>query len=131
MFGVQPKEDLTMSLVEQTLVLETVEILPQVVAETFMTGCYDEQFWARAKYKCPHCLKIHVVLHDGKFIAGRGRDLPTEFVGVCKLTQKRLLIKAWNPSDFREAAKKVAAAVGQVGKKLRPRKSPKKDSPHE
>src|ERR1700738_3433833 len=97
-----------MSIIEKSLVSEIVEVFPQVVAERFMSGAYDNQYWARAVFKCCHCLKQHVVMHDGQFVEGRARDLPVEFVATCKLTQKRLLIKAWNPSDFREVAKKVA-----------------------
>jgi hypothetical protein len=91
----------------QSLVGEVIEPIPEVVAETFQAGCFDNQFWARAKFKCPFCHgRIHVVLHDGVFVPGGGRDLPIAFMTSCKLTKNKLYVRGWQPGQT-DAVKKL------------------------
>jgi hypothetical protein len=110
----------------QSSVEEHIEAIPEVTAESFLSGLYDQTFWLRAKYRCAHCLKFHVALSDGAVSADRA--LPSEFTATCELTKKRILVKAWDPANFKAAAKKVAASVGSKLQRSF-RKSPrKKDS---
>ena len=110
----------------QSLIEESFETVPEGTAETYQSGCYDQQWYVRAKYKCLHCLKIHVALHDGVFAEGKGRDIPTAFTATCKLTGKKIFVKAWDPKDFREAAKKVKSAAKKITRPFQPKKFPAK-----
>jgi hypothetical protein len=83
----------------QTAISESIEPVPEVIATRFTVGRYDDVYWAKARFRCVHCGKLHVCLHDGKFLPGAGRDLPTAFLTFCKLTQKRIYVRGWQKNQ--------------------------------